>query len=457
MIYRLLLFCSLFLALGSLCIAQEKGVITGTVRNSETKEIITGANIRVEGTLLGSVSNIYGVFLINNLPVKTYTLIVSMLGFETKKVENIEASSRDTILLGGDITIELEPMPVQTQPVIVTASKREQNIEEIPASVSVIDSRLLTSRNSVAVDDALRYVSGVNFIQSQVNIRGSTGYSKGVGTRVLILVDGLPMLSGDTGEIIWESFPVSQIERVEIVKGAGSALFGSNALGGVINLITKSGSVTPETHLQVYGGVYESPYYDEWKWTDESRFLNGIRASHQQQFLNGSLFLAFNRTEDDGYQKNNHWTRWNGWAKLDALLSTDETLTMAVGILDQRRGNFLYWKDLQHALEPTDDQLAQKIESLRWTVSMMYKTIFSSQTFLTFKTSLFRTRWEDNIPHPYDADGERSEADNKNGEIQIVHQVSENNIVTGGLYGNINTVDSDSIFGKHSGRSVAAY
>jgi len=255
--------------------AQEKGSVSGYVFNSETKEKIVGANISIEGTVLGTTTNADGHFVIRNLPAQKYNLICSMIGFKRKVVEEVFVKENEDV----SVEIYLEPLPVQTQPVVVTASKREQSISEIPVALSVVDEKLLMQRNSVAVDDALRYVPGVSFVQSQVNIRGSTGYSKGVGTRVLILVDGLPMLSGDTGEIIWESFPVNQIERIEIVKGAGSALFGSSALGGVINIITKSASETPETHLQLYGGMYDSPYHDKWKWNDETQFVNGIRLS----------------------------------------------------------------------------------------------------------------------------------------------------------------------------------
>ena len=92
-------------------------------------------------------------------------------------------------------------------------------------------------------------------IQYQVNIRGSSGYSRGTGTRVLLLFDGMPFLTGDAGEIIWEAIPVWQIDRVEIVKGAGSALYGSNAIGGVINVITKETSPRQNLRFRTYFGM----------------------------------------------------------------------------------------------------------------------------------------------------------------------------------------------------------
>ncbi|MBI3194667.1 MAG: TonB-dependent receptor, partial [Ignavibacteriae bacterium] len=297
----------------------------------------------------------------------------------------------------------------------------------------------------------------VSFVQSQVNIRGSTGYSKGVGTRVLILVDGLPMLSGDTGEIIWESFPVNNIERIEIVKGAGSALFGSSALGGVINIITKSASEIPETRLQLYGGMYDSPYYPEWKWSDKTRFVNGLRLSHQRKIGNVSVLAIANRTEDDGYQMNNHWTRWNGWLKIGVESSPYESFSFSAGVLDQRRGNFLYWKNLDSALIPPANQLDDRVESFRWNLGGAYKRILSPETFLTFKSSLYQTKWEDNIPNSLDTNGNRSTSSAMNFEGQVVHQFSPSNIFTGGIYTNFSSVDADAIFGKHSSTCFAGF
>ena len=190
----------LILLLSTGLLSQEQtGSLVGTITNSETKEKIFGANVRVVGTLLGTTTNSEGMFIIRNLPFKQYSLLISMIGYETKTITDVGFKAD----INKELEIELNPLPVQTQPVIVTASKREQSIAEIPVAVSVMDAKEITYRNSVSVDDALRHVSGVSFIQSQVNIRGSTGYSKGVGSRVLLLIDGLPLLSGDTGEIIW--------------------------------------------------------------------------------------------------------------------------------------------------------------------------------------------------------------------------------------------------------------
>ncbi|MBI3193192.1 MAG: carboxypeptidase-like regulatory domain-containing protein, partial [Ignavibacteriae bacterium] len=145
---------SLFVVDFSVAQVQGKGSLSGYVFNNETQEKIIGANVSIDGTVLGTTTNAEGKFVLRNLPAQKYILSVSMIGYKRKIVREVSVLENDDV----SFDIYLEPTPVQTQPVIVTASKREQSIQEIPVALSVVDEKLLTQRNSVAVDDALRYV-----------------------------------------------------------------------------------------------------------------------------------------------------------------------------------------------------------------------------------------------------------------------------------------------------------
>lgn len=430
-----------------------RGTIEGTIISREDGQRLVGANILLQGTVLGTITDAHGKFVLKNVPVGTYSLIVSMIGFERKVIPAVEVHQAEAIQLSA----ELEPIPIQTEPVVVTASKREQSLQEVPVSVSVLDARDLSFRNTITIDDALRYVPGVNVIQSQVNIRGSTGYSRGVGTRVLLLVDGLPLLSGDTGEIVWESLPVYQIDRVEVVKGAGSALYGSSALGGVINVITRSVKEQPETRVRLYGGMYETPKYPQWRWTNESRFFNGVYANHAQRISDMSLFVGGSRTADESYKRNDHWRRWSGSVRLGYDFSPFESASVSFSLLDQRRGNFLFWKNLDSALVPKDEQLSQQVQSTRWNLGGSFKHFFSSKFFYNVTMSWYHSKWEDNIVSSLDSSGDQSRSDFVNGEIQASYQPLEEHTLTFGVYGSFNKVSADTIFGNHAGRGVALY
>lgn len=450
-IYTLALASLFAVTMNSL--AAGRGTIQGTVVNWEERRPLMGANIVLEGTVLGTSTDVEGNFSLEGVPVGVYSLTVSLVGYERKVFRGISVEEETT----AEIIVELSSVPIQTDPVVVTASKREQKLQEVPVSVSVLDAKELTFRNTISLEDAMRYVPGVHMTQGQINIRGSTGYSRGVGTRVLLLVDGLPLLSGDTGEIIWESLPVYHIDRVEIVKGAGSALYGSSALGGVVNVITKAIKEQPETRIWTYGGLYETPKYPSWRWTDGTRYFNGVSVNYAQGIEGWRLFAGVSRTADEGFKRNDSWRRYNGSIQIGYDFSPFESLTMLFSYLNQRRGNFLYWKSLDRALVPEDGQLYQQVGSNRWSLGAQFKQFLSGDFYYTVKTSLYRTKWEDNIVSTLDPDGDRSAANFLNTEIQTTYSGIEGHIVTFGAYGSYHTVSADTIFGKHSGYGLAAY
>jgi iron complex outermembrane receptor protein len=432
---------------------QQGGTVTGRVLSRENNEPLQGANVTLEGSVLGASSGAGGDFLLRNIPPGRHSLQVSMIGYRAKRVSDFSVISGDTSVF----TFELEPAPVEAEPVVVTAARREQLLTEVPASVSVVGEASLEYRNSVTVDDALRYVPGVHMTQTQVDIRGSAGYSFGVGTRVLILVDGIPLITGDTGEINWESIPVSQIERIEVVKGAASALYGSSALGGVINIITRSPGEHPETRLRVYGGLYDLPKYRSWQWTGDSRTLSGIQAGYRGKSGDLSLSASIDRTLNDGYRQNDYWKRWNGTLRLGYDISPYQAAGLFFSILEQRRGSFLYWRDFEHAFEPPADELRQSVYSVRWNLGGSYREFVSDRLFYSARFSWFKSRWSDNVPSQYDSAGSNSRSDVVNGEIQANAQLTARQTLVGGLSGNLQSVDADTIFGRHNGHGAAAY
>ncbi len=446
----------LFLIIGcySQLFAQQhtRGNLEGIVINVEDSRPVVGANVLLQGTVLGTVTDREGNFKLKNIPVGKYNLTVSMIGFKRKEMF-LEIMSGEII----KISIELMPTPIQTEPVIITASKHEQSLQEVPISVSVVDEKDLSYRNTITIDHAMRYVAGVNVTRGQVNIRSSTGYSHGVGSRVLLLIDGLPMLSGDTDEIIWESIPTSNVQKIEIVKGSGSALYGSSALGGIINVITKSVQEIPETQIRMYGGLYEKPKYSTWQWTLSPRTFSGVYATHSRKIGDFGLTVGGSRTLDDGYKRNDFWKRWNAWTRLGYDISTYQSAVLSFSLLDQRRGSFLYWKDIDHVLEPPDDQLANKVQSLRYNVSGGYKHIFSDRFCLILKANWFRSQWEDNIPSTSYPIGTNSRSDYFVSELQTNFQLSKEHFLIGGVSGSYNRALAESIFGKHRAQGSAIY
>ncbi len=429
-------------------IAQEKraGTLTGTVIDSETKQPLFGVNVIVENTFLGSATDSKGRFIIKEIPAGKYSVKFSAIGYEQRKVEITISPFQET-----NITVEMKPTTYIVEPVIVTATRREKTLSEIPVSTYAVESELISSRNNLQVDDILRYVPGVNMIQYQVNIRGSSGYSRGTGTRVLFLFDGMPFLTGDAGEIIWEAVPVWQIDRIEIVKGAGSALYGSNAIGGVINVITKETSPMKKFRFRTYFGVYDKPYYPEWRWSQRTRFYYGGFASFNGTIGKVGTLIHIQRGVDEGYKQNQNYHRWNIFTKFRFNPSAQSTFDFVFNYVPQKNETFFYWKNLNNALIPREQDVGAMVKSDRFNTFAQYKRILTPKLFYILRVGFFRNKWHDN-GKPQN----RSTAGLTNTEIQVNYQISDRHYLIFGADGTYNIVNS-SLFGKRNSHSLAFY
>ncbi|MBP2638830.1 MAG: cirA 1, partial [Firmicutes bacterium] len=171
--------------------------------------------------------------------------------------------------------------------IVVTATKTAKNIKEVPASVSVITAEDLAKANIKTLDQALQYVPGMYVKESQgmmgtkISLRGMTQ------SQVLVLMDGIPLNNGYSGGANWGNIPIAMIERVEVLKGSFSSLYGSNAMGGVINIITKT-DVKPQTI--VTGGFGENGT------TASSFFTSGQSDNKKFQYV-----LSYDKRDVDGY------------------------------------------------------------------------------------------------------------------------------------------------------------
>ena len=154
--------------------------------------------------------------------------------------------------LGGDKTLEirLEPDVASIGTAVVSAGRYEQDLGEVSVSIDVLPPELVNQGAPTSADQSLSRTPGVTIVDSEPQIRGGSGYSFGAGSRVAVLLDGLPVLSGDAGRPTWGFLPLENLEQVEVVKGASSVLYGSSALSGVIQFRTAYGPGTLHPHLR---------------------------------------------------------------------------------------------------------------------------------------------------------------------------------------------------------------
>ncbi|MGE5430203.1 MAG: TonB-dependent receptor [Syntrophomonadaceae bacterium] len=423
----------------------QTGTIYGRITDGKGASL-AGANVVVLGTTIGASTDTSGRYILSGLKSGTYRIEISMIGYMKSISHEVEVGRTPV-----ELNFSLEETAIQSKQVIVTASKYEQQLSELPVSASILSSSDITDRNLISLDYALRYVPGVNMNYDQVSIRGSSGYSRGAGTRVLVAMDGIPLYTGDTGEIIYEIIPVTQIERVEIIKGAASSLYGSTAIGGVINVITRDIPEKPHLYIKGYYGMYDHPSYKEWDWSGELRPYNGQTLVHSNTIGNLGYVLSLTRSENLGYRQDDYFKRYTGFIKTDYKLSQLSTLTFMGSYLGQNRGNFIYWKDSRHVLQPRDVDQGQKVKSNRYMLAAMYKNVFSPDFFLKVRASYYRTKWQDET-----SSRDTSTTGLLEGEVQTNYRIIKNLFLTTGVESGTGKVNSN-LFGKPGSFNIGAY
>lgn len=232
---------------------KEGNQIAGHVIEKDSEESIPFAAVLIVGTDLGTTSDEGGHFTFSNLKAGKYLLRVSSVGYITQEKE-VEVSDNATSL----VHFQMEADNFITDEVVVSANRNEVSRKDAPVVVNVMSQKLFETVNSPDLAKSLNYQSGVrvenncqNCTFPQVRINGLEGpYSQ-------ILINSRPVMSALSGVYGLEQIPVNMIERIEVVRGGGSALFGANAVAGTINIITKdpiSNSFQFNTNFTNMGG-----------------------------------------------------------------------------------------------------------------------------------------------------------------------------------------------------------
>jgi len=298
----------------TLCITSiaQTGSFEGTVLDRETNNPLIGVNVVLKNlsdtttqnlrsqlySILGTATNLNGAFKIRNLESGDYELILSYIGY-AKEIINFtitESSIMNKIFY-------LDANSTEIDVVVVSAGKFEQKLEEVTVSMDIIKPALIESKNAVDLGALMNQSPGVQVIDGQANIRGGSGWSYNTGSRVLVMVDDMPLLSGDRGTVEWDMIPMENISQIEVIKGASSVLFGSSALNGVINVRTAYPKGDPEAHISIFSGYYDTPEREglHW-WGDDTRHFSGTSFSYAQYKNNTGLIIGANIYTNDGYK-----------------------------------------------------------------------------------------------------------------------------------------------------------
>ena len=209
--------------------------IAGHVLDAYTKEHLSFVNVQVKGTSIGCLTDESGHFYLKNLPEGELTIVFSMMGYET--VEKVVKLKKNTLF---EMNVEIAETSFMIDNVVVTANKYATKQKEVATIVNVISPLIIESTASNSMADVLNFQTGLRVEETcsncgvpQIRINGLEGqYTQ-------ILMDSRPIFSSLASVYGLEQLPAGMVDRIEVIRGGGSALYGANAIAGVVNIITK--------------------------------------------------------------------------------------------------------------------------------------------------------------------------------------------------------------------------
>lgn len=270
--------------------------LKGQVTDQATKKGVPFVNVGIKDKLIGTTTDYKGFFQLE-LPKGTYTVVFSSLEYE-KMMQTITLGAEQVF----ELNITMKSATHELNMIVVSASKYEQRVEESITSVEILKPNMIESKNVMSLDKALEQVPGVAIVDNEPQVRGGSGFSSGLGSRVLILVDEIPMMRGDAGRPVWNFLPIEDIEQIEVLKGASSVVYGSSALNGAINIRTAYPKEKPATKITVHSGIYNNPPRKYAKsWDGFNPVIVGASGIHSRRFDNVDLVIGGNVLSDPGY------------------------------------------------------------------------------------------------------------------------------------------------------------
>lgn len=238
---RKLFFLSAFLL--SMGLEAQPGCLSGKVTDAKTGEDVPFALVYLKESQAGGQADIHGNYRIKNVPAGKHRLVCSSVGYKKEELE--------VDLVPGDSLrkdFKLQPVSYEAGEVVITGTQREVYVAESPVKIEVLTWKQLQKVPAGNMMEALQTVNGV---QEQINCgvcNTSDIHINGMeGPYTLVLIDGMPVMSALASVYGLNGIPSSIISRIEIIKGPSTAIYGTEAMAGVINIVTKRAEQLPLT------------------------------------------------------------------------------------------------------------------------------------------------------------------------------------------------------------------
>ncbi len=401
--------------------AQENTYLEGTVTSEG--EAMIGVAVTLKGYETGSITDLNGFYRFQ-VPSGRWTVVFNYLGYQTEERE-LFFNAEETVTLN----IEIVEKATLLNMVTVTSGKYEKPLGEVTVSLEVLQPQLIANSNSTTIDAALEKVPGVNIIDGQPNIRSGSGYSYGAGSRVLLLVNDIPALQADAGFPNWNDVSLENIEQVEVVKGAASALYGSSALNGIINIRTAYAKSKPVTTVSTFGTQYLSPKdLDKKWWGDTLRYDAGISVAHRQKFGKLDVVLGSSYLKEEGVNRSIFLEYYRFNTSLRYRVNDRLTVGIHGNLTKGQSGNMFFW-----ANDSTGAYLPSNGSDFSSKITRYFLDPFVTYFDKNNNRHRFLGRWYS--VNNNNSDGNAIYSDLLYGEYQFQRKFDNNLVFTSGIVG----------------------
>lgn len=364
--------------------AYSQNTLEGKIIDKDANTIINSANVKIQKEdskeYFKTQSDISGNYKFQYLSEGIYEITVTCIGYKDYSNKVLIQNS-----IQKSLNILLEPVEIEIEKINVTSTKTEVTLQQTPSSISIVSADDIKRKNVQTFSNVLEEIQGVTINRSSginvnsLSIRGSSDVAGGgIGNRVLLLLDGRPSLTGDSKGALWSLIPVSIIERTEVVKGAFSSLYGSSAIGGVVNVITKKPTYNPFTGINLSYGFYE-------KLPENLRFTNNLLTFSSADLIQSntlkkfSYLLNLNYNNNDGHSQQNYYKFYSGIGKFTYDVFNNRDLEVTLQYTNSQSGFPHYWRQVNgQSADPykiAEVYIGDKIKKETQSYDLFYRAI----------------------------------------------------------------------------------
>ncbi len=311
--------------------------ITGSVSDATTGSPLEGAHVVVRRINAGTTADAAGMYRIAGIGPGKYTVVVSFVGY---------AADSAVVYIKQDSAtrhnFRLQVSGVEMPSVVITATRTYRAIRDIPARVALLDRREVQDFPATDVDDALQSISNVYVNRSwgifskntSVTMRGLDGTS-----RTLVLLNGVPLNKVSGGQIQWALIRPEDVQRIEVIKGPGSALYGMNAMGGVINVITQKPRKDLQLRAELQGGLMNTFGGNFAASKDESEGGRGFYWGVNSFYRQGDGYVIEPLASRDSTDTKAYLREGNASALLGYHFNKNQKLEISYEYHDEKKGD----------------------------------------------------------------------------------------------------------------------